>query len=355
MKRNVITIILAVCLTASFTACGGQNGESSVPEASTAPVSSIDASVSDEPSSETSQYPVEITTYNYAGDEIVTTYEKAPEKVLAVYQGCIETMVALGLEDHVIASYGLDNQVKDEWKAGFEKMNYNDTVFSPDRETVVMMDPDMIFSWASYFGEKTLGDVDYWIESGTNTYINSNTRRGERPSTLENEYTDILNIGKIFDVEDKAQAIVDEMKEEVSKAQEQTAGKEPQTAAIIEFMNDSVTNYGASSLGGDMLTQLGANLAIPDAATIGNEDLIDSDPDVIFVVYMADRGGTEGEDVRQTMLDKILADPAYASLKAVQNDRVYAIMLGDMYASSVRAIDGIRTFSHGLYPELSGD
>ena len=36
----------------------------------------------------------------------------------------VETMIALGLEDHVTASYGLDNPVKEEWEAGFAKMNH---------------------------------------------------------------------------------------------------------------------------------------------------------------------------------------------------------------------------------------
>ena len=48
---------------------------------------------------------------------------------------------------------------------------------------------------------------------------------------------------------------------------------------------------------------------------------------------------------------KIMDDPAFASLQAVRNGRVYAIMLGDMYASTVRSIDGLRVFSAGLYPE----
>ena len=36
------------------------------------------------------------------------------------------------------------------------------------------------------------------------------------------------------------------------------------------------------SLGGDMVTQLGATLANPDASTAGKEDIIAANPDVIF-------------------------------------------------------------------------
>ena len=60
------------------------------------------------------EYPLTITTYDYDGNEIETIYEKAPEKVIAVYQGSIETMLALGLEDRLVATAGLDNEVPDD-------------------------------------------------------------------------------------------------------------------------------------------------------------------------------------------------------------------------------------------------
>lgn len=293
-------------------------------------------------------YPVTISTYDYAGNALETTYEKAPEKVICVYQGTIETMIALGLEDHVIASYGLDNPVKTEWEEGLSKMNYNEDVFAPDKETVTMLEPDLIFSWGSLFSEKNLGDMPEWIQNGTNTYISSNTVSNGGNRTLENEYIDLINIGKIFNVEDKAQAIVDEMKDEIANVLAQTEGQESPTVAVIEFMGDSIWNYGASSLGGDMITALGGTLAAPDVSELGKEDLVALDPDVIFVVYMA---RTETVEAEKKAL--VMDEPAFADLSAVKNGRVNTIMLGDMYAATVRCIDGIRTFAAGMYPELA--
>ena len=304
-------------------------------------------SQTEQPSAKDSHYPVTVTTYDFEGNEIQTTYEKAPEKVLCVYQGCVEIMIALELEGHVAASYGLDNPVKEEWEAGLSKMNYNEDVFAPDKETVLMMEPDLILSWGSIFSDKNLGDAAEWIANGTNTYISSTTRSGGHPRTLENEYADILNIGKIFDVEEKDQAIVDEMKDEIASVLSQTQGQDAPRVAIIEFLNDNITNYGASQLGGDMVTQLGGVLVEPEASSVGKEDLLELDPDVVFVVYMARTEGVEEE-----MRGKLVDDPAFSDLSAVKNGRVYTIMLGDMYASTVRSIDGIRTFAAGMYPEL---
>ena len=337
-NAKTLAALTALALTVSLTACSaGKTAETTPVPTATQPQSS--------------HYPVTITNYNYAGEPVTYTYEKAPEKVIAVYQGCIETMIALGLEDHVLASYGLDNEVKDEWKDGFARMNYDETVFAPDKETVTLLEPDMIFSWGSYFGEKKLGDVAAWNEKGVGTYMNSNTVPGGT-RTLENEYTDILNIGKIFDVEDRAQALVDEMKAQVEATLAAAQGQEPVRVAVVEpTASGTITNYGADSLAGDMVTALGGELARPDGSDMGKEDLVACDLDVIFVVYMA-YAGDDPDAVRAEQLAAIQDDPALASLSAVQSGRVHLIMLGDMYASGPRTIDGLKTLAQGMYPGL---
>lgn len=175
----------------SLAACGGSTpaNDTNTPAENAQPDTQQPSEPANEPAQpEDSCYPVTITNYGYEGNAVEYTYEKAPERVICVYQCCIEVMAALGLEDHVLASYGLDNEVKDEWKASFDKMHYDESVSAPDKETVTLLDPDMIFSWDSYFSEKKLGDVYEWNEKG----IASNS--GATPErTLENEYNDILN------------------------------------------------------------------------------------------------------------------------------------------------------------------
>ena len=338
--KKIITLIILMLLILNLSGCSKSNNENIV-----------DKNQETVSENTNEHYPITITTYDYEGNEIKTTYEKAPEKVLAVYQGSIETMLALGLEDKMVAAAGLDNEVDDSMKEAFEKVEYL-TEFTPSKETVTMLQPDMILSWGSIFAEDKLGDVNNWIEKGTNTYINTNTRfNGNR--TLENEYNDILNLGKIFNVEEKAEALVNEMKAEIEKVEEKVKSQEDKTSAlVIEFSGDStIINYGASSLGGNMVQTLGAKLSSEDGKNLGKEDIISLNPDVIFVVYMP-YSGDDPEEVKQTNLNYILKDSAFKNLDAVKNNRVVPIMLGDMYASGVRTKDGIVNFSKGLYPEI---
>ena len=300
----------------------------------------------------TKGYPVEITTYKYNGDEIKTTYDKAPQKVLAVYQGSIETMLELGLEDKLVAAAGLDNELEDKYKEAFDKVEYL-TESTPSKETVTMLNPDMILTWGSLFSDDNLGDVNTWIDKGCNTYINTNTRRKEgEKRTIQNEMTDILNLGKIFNVEDKAQEIVNNMQSKIDEALKAAKGQDKQNVLMLEFLGDEITNYGENSLGGDMITSLGANLVAKDQSKLGKEDIVSLNPDVIYVVYMP-YSGDDPEQVKQDALNKLLEDKAFSSLDAVKNKRIVPIMLGDMYASGVRTINGIETISQGLYPDLN--
>ena len=338
-RRTFLAALAAMALTVQLAGCAA---------GTTPPASSVVPQTS---APENSHYPVTITNYNYAGEPVTYTYTQAPQRVVAVYQGSIESMIALGLEDHVAASYGLDNEVKAEWQEGFAQMNYQADVFAPDKETVTLLQPDLILSWGSLFSEKNLGDTAAWNAKGVGTYMNSNTCPGGS-RTLENEYTDLLNLGKIFDVEDRAEALVAEMRQEIESTLQAVEGRPAVRTAVVEPIGGTVTNYGANTLAGDMVTQLGGQLVQPEGSEMSKEALVTADPEVIFVVYMA-YSGEDPETVMASQLAAITEDPALASLSAAQNGRVYPVMLGDIYAAGPRTVDGIRTIAAGLYGDAA--
>lgn len=306
------------------------------------------SAASDQTTAADAHYPVTVTTHNYGKEPVEITFTKAPEKVFAVYQNSIETLLALGLEDHMVAAAGLDQDVKAEYAEAFKKVNYL-TEFTPDQESVLMMSPDMILSWYSYFGEKNLGDVGFYHERGIQTYMMQNSG-AVKPAVLENEYTDILNIGKIFNVEAKAEAIVNEMKTQVKNIADQ-ANKmsEKPKVLVMEMEKDGVRVYGENTLGGDMVTQLGAQLVTAPENKMSSEALIASNPDVIFTVYF---GSSDSVADGDSAIATLMNDPKYQSLNAVKNKRVYAISLGEMYCSGTRTLDGILRLAKGIYPEM---
>lgn len=82
---------------------------------------------------------------------------------------------------------------------------------------------------------------------------------------------------------------------------------------------------------------VGAELVIPKNGQFTVEELIAKNPQVIFTVYY-------GEAILKDEAVKVIKNnPALANIDAVKNDRVYAIMLSEVYASGVRTADGIRS------------
>lgn len=289
-------------------------------------------------------YPIEITTYNGKKGPIKETFKEAPKRVVAVYQSSIETLLALGQADKIVLASQLDTPVKDEYKEAFKKIKYMEK--APSKEEVLGVNPDFITSWASYFGEKKLGDGKDWINKNINIYVQANSG-AVKPNSLENEYNDILNLGKIFNVEDKANSIVNNMKMEIEKAKKYVEGKKKVRTAILEVEKEGHYRvYGYDSIGGDIAKQVGADLVADKNGSIGKEDLIKLNPDVIFVVYFGDNKTAISE------IQKITNDSALKNLVSVKNNRVKPIVLSEVYATGIRTLDGIKTITKGLYPDL---
>jgi iron complex transport system substrate-binding protein len=294
-----------------------------------------------------SHYPVTVTNFTYTKQPVQMVFNKAPERVVAVYQNSIETLLALGLEDRIVAAAGLDHDVKPEFAAAFSKVNYL-TDSAPNREAVIMLQPDFILSWYSIFNETRLGEVDYWHSRGTNTFIAANSGV-QSTINLENEYQDILTLGAIFDVEEKAEAIVNEMRAEVDRVAAYAQGGAKKRVLIMETQSNGLRIYGRNALGGDMAAKLGADVIIAESGVISAEALVGHNPDCIFMVYF---GASADKKTGDAAVEQITGNPAYASLSAVKNNTVFSIPLGEMYCSGIRTLDGILTLAKGMYPEL---
>jgi iron complex transport system substrate-binding protein len=147
MKKSLFLAVGLVVLAAQMVMAGGARS-SSGNEPAANPAVAADG-----------HYPVTITNYNFAKEPVTMTFYKAPERVVAVYQNSIETLLALGLEDRIVAAAGLDHVVKPEFAGAFARVNYlGDS--APSKEQVIMLHPDFILSWYSIFQETRLGEVD---------------------------------------------------------------------------------------------------------------------------------------------------------------------------------------------------
>lgn len=334
-KLITATLVTAMCITA--VGCSSKSNTASNSASSN--------------SEAVAGYPVEVTTYNYAGDEVKTTYDKAPEKVLAVYQGSIETMLELGLEDRLVAAAGLDNELDEKYKKAFEKVEYL-TEFTPSKETVTALNPDMILSWGSIFAEDKLGDVNTWIDKGCNTYINTNTRRKEgEKRTIQNEMTDILNLGKIFNVEDKANTLATELSESLKSVEDKvsTLEGEPLKVLVMTAYNDGSYNvFGANStLQNEILEVLGGTNVNEKGGAQSLENLMSLNPDVILYVY-----NNKNLETDSVAVESLYNNSLIQSVPAIENKKVFEVSYTEFMGYGYRTIECIENLAKEMYPEL---
>ena len=217
-----------------------------------------------------------------------------------------------------------------------------------DLETTLMLQPDLIVGWHSTFAPKVIRPTDFWQQRGVNTFIARSSMIDNKGRTLQNEYKDILDLGKIFDKNERAQELVGQMQQAVQYAVSQTASfKQRPRALIVEFLGKDVNVYGEKSLAGDIVRELHGELLSPKEHNIGMEQIVDLDPDVIFVVVIESHYGRE-----QDMVDRITQHKALKNLRCVKEGRGLPLPLYAIYSAGVRSYDGIKIISKGLYPDL---
>lgn len=297
---------------------------------------------------EKNNYPFELTTYTFSQKEVKETIKEEPKKVVLDGANNFRLMNKLGLNDKVVALIEPDDQAKKDFP------NAKVLDWKGSKEPVLALNPDLLLGWYGLFYKDALGEVDFWHKKGVNTYmsLNSGARKDGKltVSNIDGELDDIINIGKIFNKNDEAKKIADEVKGEITKVTDFVAKekKSKVKVAILESNEKGFRVYGKDSLAGDMATKLGGELVVGQegGGQIGQENLISADPDVIMLVTY-DSLGTPTEVVKKFMEDEKLK-----SLKAVKNKKVFGVELSYIYTSGLNTKDGLLAFAKAFYPDL---
>lgn len=296
-------------------------------------------------------FPVTVSTFNSEQKRFDETFERPPHRVIAVWQSSIETLLALGQGDRIIAAVGLPDEkyLKEEYREEYRKIPYrNFNVFKC--ATALSMNPDFIITcWGSAFRDKNLGSTFFWNDRGVKTYIGEMPRYVVKYRTIDEEYRFIRDLGKIFGVPEKAENLVEDIQKEINyvtdKVDYNKADKKK--VMVMQFMGKKIKNWGENSLQGDIVAKLNGKLVMPEENFISKEDILEVDPEVLFVMM------TEWEyDNPEERKNKIILDPSLSSLKSVKNGRVYVLPLYAVNYGATRLGEGINMVARGMYPEL---
>ncbi len=356
MKRKIYTYFVAmVMLLTLFSGC------------STGASENIDSKVESNESAkdENKAYPISIMTYT---DEVendvrktsTDVYDKAPSKVALADQSMTDIMIELGLTDKIVGISNITNPILPKYQAEYDKLpvlgsfsktakTVNDLGF-PTKEMMIASEPDMIIGWSGLFYDTAIGTISEWKEKGVHTFIVRNVSDMGSPKNLENNFTDIEDLGKIFNVEDKATNLLSPMKEKLKNVADivSKANKKVTVLGVGLSNSDTYQVYGKGTLLADLIEHAGGELVQTDArATLSNENLIELNPD--FIVYMdyASDIKTDEDGVKFFQ-----ANSALNSVNAVKNGNIIVSPSTRCFNGSLESCDEVERFAKTFYKEL---
>jgi len=272
-------------------------------------------------------------------------YTEAPKKAISLNQHVTEIMLALGLEDSMVGTAYLDDNIYEPLQGAYDKVPVLAKQY-PSKEQVIDTEADFLYGgWKSAFGEKGVGTQEELEALGIHTYLH--TASSMTKPTLEDIFTDIRNIAKIFRVEERGDALIAQMTKDVEAVRAKLpqngeelrvlvfdSGDKDVLTAGQNFMNELVTIAGGKNIFGDVESGW---------TTVSKEDAVDRNPEVVVVV---DYGETKAEQ----KINFLKNDPALKEMEAVKNER-FVILPLSAASEGVRAAEAIQILAKGFYPE----
>ena len=252
------------------------------------------------------------------------TFDTPPQAAISNDVNLTEMMLVLGLADRMVGYTGISGwkTLDENMTAGVEELPELSSKY-PSKEVLIGADADFFFAGWNY-GMKVGGEVtpDTLAPFGINVYelTESCIHIGEKSAaSIDDMYTDILNLGTIFDVTDKAEALVAGYRTDLA---EFTATLSPLEQAPRVFVYDSgedtAFTAGRYAMPNALIEAAGGVSVTNDLekswSTIGWEAVVERNPEIIVIVNYGD---VTAEEKRAFMM----SNPAFADMDAVKNDR----------------------------------
>jgi len=348
MKKILLSTLLILAML--LTACAGQTPEPASETPAPTEEAAVEVEVTEEaPSEEEAEenvYEEQTYTYEIYGQTYDVTYTEPPQRAVTMSQFMTEMLLALDLGDKMVGTAYMDNDIYPEFKEAYDKVEILSDKY-PSKEVMYSVEPDFVSGWTSVFNEKRVASADEMMENGIHPFL-AKSISGE--GSMEAVYEDFRTLGKIFDVNEKAEEVVAKLQGEVAEIQDQI-GDLTEEDMVKVFAYDSGDNepfvVAGGGISGDIIRQAKGQNIFGDIekgyATVSWEEVVLRNPDVIVIV---DYGDTSAE----TKLELIKSHPALQDVTAVKEENYVVIGLADM-SPGVRNTGAIKALAQGFYPE----
>ncbi|MFV3381000.1 MULTISPECIES: ABC transporter substrate-binding protein [Pseudomonas] len=171
----------------------------------------------------------------------------------------------------------------------------------------------------------------------------------QRRASLEDLYRDLKNLGRIFDVQPRADELVGQLKQRIARVHEQLAQVQHKPRVFLyDSGEDRPTTSGRLGMPQALLEAAGADNVMADVSAswteVNWESVVERDPEVIVIV---DYGPTSWAQKR----DFLLNNPALSEVKAIR-ERRFVVLSYLQVTPSVDNAGAIEQLASALHPQL---
>ncbi|MBQ9896363.1 MAG: ABC transporter substrate-binding protein [Synergistaceae bacterium] len=303
-------------------------------------------------------YPV---TINNGNRKVV--FEKAPERVVTnCDSNIIELMFALGLESKLAGYAGFVEEgcnVSPEYQEKLKAIPMTAPGYIT-LEVLLGANPDFFLSGYNYglnIPGDTTGDAitpEELEKHGIKSYAitESLIRVMKKPVvSLNDTYNDLKNLGIIFDVQDKAEQVINDMKFRVASVESKikdVKGDKPISVFIYQTWNapdQPPRTVGAQAMPSAILSMAGAKNIFSDVdnsyISSSWEEVVARDPEVILLLECGNANGEERAQI-------LRGNPILQGVKAIKDNKIIVIRVEEFYPGP-RAVHGLEALAKALY------
>ena len=251
------------------------------------------------------------------------SFDSPPQRAISNDVNLTEMMLVLGLSDKMVGYTGISGwkTLDEEMRLGVKQLPELSPKY-PTKEVLVGADADFFFAGWNY-GMKVGGEVtpETLKPFGINVYeltescIHIMTKK---KASMDDMYNDLLNLGLIFQIENRAKKLVDAYRSDLNNFTQKLKPIAAKKVFVYDSGEDTPFTAGRYAMPTALIEAAGGINIMDDFqkswGTVTWEEVIDRNPEVVVIVNY---GKVTAEQKRKFMM----SNPAFANIDAVKNDR----------------------------------
>lgn len=351
--------LLLTCLLVMLTACStapsvepdvqsNQTEELADNEQITDLATEGDTDLTPEQADVTDGFPLTIENCDYT-----VTFDAPPERVVVNDVNILELFLVLDLQDRLVGYSSVRNnkEIAPEYQVKLDGIPLLSEHY-PSIEVLAEANPDLYLAGWNYGLTEDSGLTPETLAPlGIKTYAitESCIRIMEREQvSLEDTFTDLHNLGKIFAVEERAEALIEQYRAELVEITE-TVGSVDERLRVFVYDSGEDTPLTAARFAtpNAMIEAAGGTNIFNDVDSswtqVNWEDVVDRNPEYIVIIDY-------GQPDAQGKIDFLKNQPELADVDAIQNDNFVVLTYAEA-TPGPRNVARTRTLAEAFYPE----